>query len=152
MSVDGIDLNSCDNNQEKDLGVITSASMIWSLIRSMLQYIKPTINDNLRDRKTMLTIYKALNRPHIEYCVRLWNPVAEFGNWSLILALECVQRRFTCLIDEIGTLHYSQRSDILNLTTLAERRNRGNLIEAYKAVDGNYIIGNLFNIGRLGII
>ena len=34
---------------------------------------------------------------------------------------ECVQRRFTHLIDEIGTLPYSQRSDILNLTTLADK-------------------------------
>ena len=41
--------------------------------------------------------------------------------------------------------------DILNLTALAERRNQGILIEAYKAVNGNSIIGNLFNIGRLGI-
>ena len=42
----------------------------------------------LRDRKTMLANNKALIRPHIEYCVQLWNPVAEFGNWNLILALE----------------------------------------------------------------
>ena len=44
----------------------------------------------LRDRKTMLAIYKALIRPHIEYCVQSWNPFAEFGNCSLILALEGV--------------------------------------------------------------
>ena len=37
------------------------------------------------------------------------------------------------------------------MTTLAERKNRGDLIEAYKAVNGNSIIGNLFNIGRSGI-
>ena len=55
---------------------------------------------------------------------------------------ECVQRRFTRLIDEIGTLPYSQRSDILNLTTLADRRNRGNLIEVYKAVNRYSMIGN----------
>ena len=29
-TVDGIDLNSCDNDNKKKLGVITSASMIWS--------------------------------------------------------------------------------------------------------------------------
>ena len=81
----------------------------------------------------------------------MWNPVAEFGNWGLILVFECVQRRFTRLIDEIGTLPYSQRSDILNLTTLADRRNRGNLIEVYEAVNGNSMIGNLFNSGRSGI-
>ena len=77
--------------------------------------------------------------------------MAEFGNWILILALEGVQRRFTRLINEIGTLPYSQRLDILNLTTLAERRNRGDLIEAYKAINGHSSIGNLFNVGRSGI-
>ena len=69
----------------------------------------------------------------------------------MILALNGVQRRFTRLIDEIGTLPYSQRLDILNLTTLAERRNRGDLIEAYKAANRKSSIRNLFNIGRSGI-
>ena len=48
-------------------------------------------------------------------------------------------------MDQLQTL------DILNLTTLAERRNRGDPIEVYKAVNGNSSIGNLFNIGRSGI-
>ena len=97
----------------------------------------------------MLAIYKALIRPHIEYCVQLWNPVAEFGNWNLILALEGVQRRFTRLIDEIGTLPYSQRLDILGLTTLAERRNRGDLIETLKAFSGQTCIKNTFNVSQV---
>ena len=99
----------------------------------------------------MLAIYKALIRPHIEYCVQLWNPVAEFGNWNLILALEGVQRRFTRLIDEIGTLPYSQRLDILNLTTLAERRNRGDLIETFKALSGQTCIKHMFNVSKPGL-
>ena len=41
----------------------------------------------LRDRKTMLAIYKVLIIPLIKYFVQLWSPVAEFGNWNLILAL-----------------------------------------------------------------
>ena len=77
--------------------------------------------------------------------------VAEFGNWNLILALEGVQRRFTRLIDEIGTLPYSQRLDILNLTTFAERRNGCDLIEAYKAINGQSSIGNLFKVSRSGL-
>ena len=93
-TVDRIDLNSCDNDQKKYLGVIVSASMIWSdqinaLIckaNKMIRWIARNVI--LRDRKTMLAIYKALVRPHIEYCVQLSNPVTEFGNWTLILALE----------------------------------------------------------------
>ena len=80
----------------------------------------------------MIAIYKALIRPHLEYCVQLWNPVAAHGSWGTVLELESVQRRFTRLIDEVGTLPYSRRLEILNLTTLAERRIRGDLIEAFK--------------------
>ena len=40
--------------------------------------------------------------------------------------------RFTRLIDEVGTLLYSRGLEILNLTTLAEQRIRGDLIEAFK--------------------
>ena len=43
----------------------------------------------------------------------------KLGNY--ILELEAVQGRFTRLINEVGTLPYSHRLEILNLTTLAER-------------------------------
>ena len=76
------------------------------------------------------------NRPHLEYCVQLWNPAAEHGNWSLIVRIESVQRRFTRMIEEVGLLPYSKRLRILQLTTLAERRSRGDLIEVYKANKG----------------
>ena len=101
----------------------------------------------------MIAIYKALIRPHLEYCVQLWNPVAEHGNWSLILELEGVQRRFTRLIDhEVGTLPYSERLDILKLTTLAERRIRGDLIETFKAINGISCYGlKLYNTSRSGV-
>ncbi|KAL5257413.1 hypothetical protein ACHWQZ_G012381 [Mnemiopsis leidyi] len=62
--------------------------------------------------------------------------LAAHGNWATVLELESVQRRFTRLIDEVGTLPYSRRLEILNLTTLAERRIRGDLIEAFKATSG----------------
>ena len=79
--------------------------------------------------------------------------MAEQGNWSLISELEGVQRRFTSLIDEVGTLRlpYSERLDKLKLTTLAERRIRGDLIEAFKAVNGFSSLDNIFNISRSGL-
>ncbi len=109
------------SEQEKDLGVITSTSLLWN------EQIKTSIakaNKNIcwivrnvitREKNVMIAIYKALIRPHLEYCVQLWNPVAEHGNWGLILELEGVQRRFTRLIDEVGLLPYSERLDILNV-------------------------------------
>ena len=51
----------------------------------------------------------------------------------------------------MGTLPYSQRLDILNLTTLAERRIRGDLIETFKAIKGLSNLGNMFNVSRSGL-
>ena len=93
----------------------------------------------IREQRVMISIYKTLIRPHLEYCVQLWSPVATNGSWGIILDLEAVQRRFTRLIIEVGTLPiipYSRRLEILNLTTLAERRIRGDLTEAFKAING----------------
>ena len=52
----------------------------------------------------MLLIYKSLIRPHLEYAVQCWAPSPRFGNWGIILELEKVQRKFTRLINDIGTL------------------------------------------------
>ena len=99
----------------------------------------------------MLNIYKTLVRPKLEYCVQIWNPVACHGNWSIITELEAVQRRFTRLINDIGLLPYSERLLALNLTTLAERRIRGDLIETFKIVSGLVDYGkSVFNLSRSG--
>jgi hypothetical protein len=153
--LDGKQLESSD--QEKDLGVTTHSSLLWN------EQMKHCINKAnrmicwivrnvvLREKTVMLSIYKALVRPHLEYCVQLWNPVRSYGSWATILEIEGVQRRFTRLIDEIGMLPYSRRLEILNLTTLAERRERGDLIETFKAV--NNISGydsSMFKVSRSG--
>ena len=65
--------------------------------------------------------------------------------------LEAVQRRFTRLIDNIGTLPYSERLDKLGITTLAERRLRGDLIETFKIVNNIVDYGHgVFKLSRSG--
>ena len=52
----------------------------------------------------------------------------------------------------MGTLPYSRRLEILNLTTLAERRIRGDLIEAFKVTSGLTDYGSgMFRISRSGL-
>ena len=87
----------------------------------------------------------------MEYCVQLWSPLPSHGNWGVILAIENVQRKFTRLIDNIGLLPYKVRLEKLGLTTLLERRARGDLIETFKIVNGLSDYGsNLFKFSRSG--
>ena len=68
-----------------------------------------------------------------------------------VLKIEKVQRKFTCLINDIGTLTYGARLKSLKLTTLAERRIRGDLIETFKIVTGLVNYGqNMFRVSRSG--
>ena len=128
-----------ESEQEKDLGIVISDTLLWNAqINKCITKANQMIcwivrNFTLREKCVMLRIYKALIRPHLEYGVQLWNPAPEHGNWSQILALESVQRRFTRLIDGMGHIPYSERLGILQLTTLAERRSRGDLIETFKS-------------------
>ena len=105
----------------------------------------------LRDQNVIRDVYRSIVRPHLEYCTQLWSPTAKHGNWALIIELENVQRRFTRLINDLGTLTYSERLAALKLTTLAERRIRGDLIETFKILNGLVNYGqSLFTLSRSG--
>ena len=154
-------LNNCvlkKTVQEKDLGVLTSGTLLWneqiesciSKANQMICWI--TRNLISREKSLMLRVYKTIIRPHLEYCVQLWNPAAEHGNWSLILRIEGVQRRFTRMIEEVGLLPYSERLQILELTTLVERRSSGYLIYVYKASHGVSQLMEFLNFEGLDLI
>ena len=112
-------------DSETDLGVYVKGDLKWndnihSCIKDanrMIAWITRNIIN--KDKYVMLNIYKTLIRPKLEDCVQIWNPKAHHGNWSIIIELEAVQRRFTRLINEIGILPYSERLKELKLATLA---------------------------------
>jgi len=80
----------------------------------------------------MVRLYKALVRPHLEYCVSAWSP--HYSKDKELL--DRVQRRFTRMINGLGQLSHMERLERLNLWTLEERRNRLDLIEVFKIVRG----------------
>lgn len=144
-------------SEEKDLGVWMNSDYSWQTnidnyimkARSTMSWIMRVILN--KNKNVMLQLYKSLVRPHLEYCVQLWSPKPRHGNWSLIFGIEDVQRDFTRQINDIGHLCYSERLKILNLTTLVERRARGDLIETFKIFKGIANYGqDLFRFSRSG--
>ena len=57
---------------------------------------------------------------------------------------------FKRMIEEVGLLPYSERLQILQLTTLPERHSRGDLIEVYKANKGLSQLAGVLNFSRSG--
>ena len=143
---------------EKDLGVHVTSDLSWDYhISQSINKAKKCIgwvtrNVISREANVMLNIYKSLVRPNLEYCVQLWNPLPSHGNWALIMEVESVQREFTRIIDNFGLLPYKQRLANLKLTTLIERRARGDLIEVFKIFRGLCGYGEgFFNFSRSGM-
>ena len=143
------DLFTCEN--EKDLGVIFNNRLNFQdHIRTAISKAKSSLawllrNTLSRDTYVMKTAYKALVRHNVEYCCQVWAPNNRHGNWGLILDIESIQRTFTRVIDGMDNLNYKQRLEKLNMTTLLERRMRGDLIETFKILNGFTKYGqNLF--------
>ena len=79
----------------------------------------------------MAQIYKVFVRPHLEYAVTAWSPWLRKD----IEVLEKIQHRATRRMSDVrGT--YPERLDQIGLTTLEERRVRGDAIEVFKYLRG----------------
>ena len=145
-------------DSEKDLGVNVDSSLKWNKhIQKNIVKAKQCIgwvarNVISRESKVLLNIYKSLVRPHLGFCVQLWNPIPMHGNWTIIMELESIQRLYTRMMDDVGQMTYRDRLTKLNLTTLIERRARGDLIEVFKIFKGIAKYGgNLFKFSRSGM-
>ena len=135
----GSALNShklAESSQERDLGVVFSnnlsnsahigvatkkANQVLGLIKRSFKY---------RDKNTIKKLYTSLVRPQLEYAVQVWNPHLNKD----ISSIEGVQRRATKIISVLRHLSYEDRLEKLSLTSLEDRRMRGDLIEQFKIV------------------
>jgi hypothetical protein len=134
-------MGACDienSTLERDLGLFVDSNIKFShhcsLAAKNANRILGQIRRNIeyKSKEVILRLYKALVRPHLEYCIQVWNPYLKKD----IEILEKVQRRATKMIPELKRLCYEDRLNELGLISLKKRRVRGDLIQVYKMIKG----------------
>ena len=125
------------SNCEKDIGVFIDNTL------SFERHISYAVNKANRvlaitrktfecmDNNIFNQIFKTLVRPHLEYAAPVWSPHLTTQKELL----ENVQRRATKMVPGLSDLSYPERLRKLNLPTLAYRRVRGDMIQAYKLMN-----------------
>ena len=84
----------------------------------------------IRNPQPMLTLFKSLVLPHIEYCCIIWNPHTQ----KEINLLESVQRHYTCKLEGMEECDYYQRLKVLNMYSTERRRDRYLLLYIFKII------------------
>ena len=125
-------------NSLRDLGVVMDSEGTYSLhITSISETAKRMVGWILRtfstrDEQPMLTLWKSLVLPKLEYCCQLWSP----DSIGEIQELEAVQRTFTSRISSVKHLDYWERLKHLRLYSLQRRRERYQIIYTWKILEG----------------
>ena len=84
-----------------------------------------------RDSAPMLTIYKALVLPRIDYCSQLY-----FSTTQLEMALESIQRSFTSRLTNVKDQDYWSRLISLKMYSIQRRNERYMIMYVWKILEG----------------
>ena len=117
-------------SQVKDLGVTLDVNMNYNQhiqnqinkVKSISSWIFRTFKT--RDTDVMLTLWKSLAIPHLDYCSQLWCPSKRY----LIQQLEQLQKSFLNGIPSLKHLNYWEKLNQLKIYSLERRRDRYRII------------------------
>ena len=84
------------------------------------------------DKKLFLQLFKTLIRSIVDYDIVVWYPSTRKN----IQLIENIQKKATKIVPELKDLPYEQRLRMLNLPTLLYRRQRFDLIQIFKIING----------------
>ena len=91
-------------------------------------------NIKWKDKNSIIKFYKALVQPKLENCVQAWCP--QLKKDQEVLEKVQISRRVNKMRDGFTHKTYEERLSEAGLTTLVQRRNRGDLIETFKLIKG----------------
>ena len=124
--------------EEKDLGVVVEASM-----KPGKQCAQAAKNGNFalgqiqrafhyQKKANLVPLFKTFIRPKLEFAAAAWNPWTEQDKKQL----ERVQGRMIRMLSDVRGTTYEEKLKDVGLTTLEERRKRGDAIETFKTLKG----------------
>ena len=122
----------------KDLGVIMASDFSFSEhIQSLVSSVKSLIAWTMRTFYSrscdcMMTIWKQLIIPKLDYGCQIWNP----SNKCDINTLELLQKNFVKRINGISAFNYWEQLKKLGLYSLQRRRERYLIIYLWKILEG----------------
>ena len=127
-----------ETEEERDLGVIVSGtfkpSVQCEMAAKKANQVLGLINRSFhyRTKDTLVPLFKSLVRPKLEFSAAAWNPYLEKD----IECLEKVQRRLIRSLSNVRGATYEEKLRDAGLTSLRDRRERGDLIETFKTLNG----------------
>ena len=87
---------------------------------------------HFRRASSFIPLYKMFVRPKLEHAVAAWSPWLEGDKEKM----EKVQRRLIRMVSDKKGITYEEQLKSVRLTSLAERRARGDMMETYKTKNG----------------
>ena len=127
---------------EKDIGVMVQDDLKPSLHCAKVAAKANGVLGQLsravlyRDSNTFVRLYMVYVRPILEYCIQAVGPDTVADK----LCLERVQMRAVKMVSDIGGGTYTEKLAKLNLTTLEERRWRGDMIQTWRIMTGKDMV------------
>jgi len=130
--------------QEKDLGVIMQndgqpeghINRIFGETYNLIRNIGLAFH--YMDKDMMRKLITALIRPRLEYAGVVWSPHKK----KHVKKIERLQRMATKMVPELAEMTYEERLRAMDLPSLEQRRERGDLIQVYKLVHGMDVVDN----------
>ena len=133
----------------KYLGVLLSSDLSWachtnaccSKARQLLGLLYRRFYRNV-DSSSLLKLYLALVRPHLEYAAPVWSPHTMQG----ITDLEKVQKFALKMCSGHWNWSYADLTEVTNVPTLENRRSYLKLVTLYKIMHGDFFFpSNIFS-------
>lgn len=135
----------------RDLGIKMSSTGLFNRhIEESVESAKLLAGWIFRTFKTrmpdpMLSLWKTLVLPKLDYCSQLWSP----NKAGAIQQLEMVQRSFVRKITGVNNLNYWSQLKMLKIYSLERRRERYTIIYVWKILEG--LVPNVCSVLEGGI-